>query len=156
MRTGGYYSQWEVRRNAWFCFILFFSPLSLWEKNWIVIWLMTKKYVWTVFVAYKLANVICDRVNKRDSLCLCLSTTWVHSHLLGMNWTNKALLLISKWCREYPWGPDQHTLFRIRIQILKMKALCPRLGPGKSYMGLSNHRLRCLSKVTPYSRNPRL
>lgn len=64
----------------------------------------------------------------------------VHSHLLGMNWRHKALLLICKQCREYLRDPDQHTFFMLRVHTLKMKALCPRLGPGKYCRGLTVNR----------------
>lgn len=86
-----------------------------------------------------------------------LSTTCsLTTYLLGMNWRHKALFLVCKQCRDYLWSPDQHMFFRIRVHTLKVKALCPRLGPGKSCRGLICHQLSCFSKVTPHPKNPRL
>ena len=228
MKTGGYYNPWEFRRNACICFTLFllffFSYCNFMggEPNCD----LTNRLRNTCKLCLWLINLQMLYAVETIRGNLSLSTSCVHSHVLGMNWTLKALLLSCKWCREYSPGPDQHTLFRIRVQILKsegfpggtvvknmpanagdsrdvglmpgledpleeathssilawkipwteepgglqsmgsqrvrlnwthtssclmMKALGLRLGPGKSHMGP-----RCLSKLTPHSRNPQL
>ena len=119
MKTGGYYDPWEFRRNACICLTLFFShciftggelncDLTNRLRNTckLCLWLINLQMFYAVEII-------------RGNLSVSLSTTCVHSHLLGMNWTLKALLLTCKQYRDYSPSPDRHTLFRIRVQILK-------------------------------------
>ena len=125
MKTGGYYNPWEFRRNACICLTSFFShcifmggelncDLTNRLRNTckLCLWLINLQMLYAIEII---------RGNLFLSLSLSLSTTCVHLHLLGMNWTLKALLLTCKQYREYSPGPDQHTFFRIRVQILKTK-----------------------------------